>query len=90
MRYTLRFVSFVVATALGLSVAPIQGADGTLRNERATGAVDGADAWSLRRSRAAAIAAMQSRPLSELPNERRAVRVVYDGYGEARLLRTSY
>lgn len=88
MRYTLRLFSFVVAAACGLSAAPIQGADGTLRREPATATLSDAQAWSLRRSRAAMMGA--ARPLSEMPNERRAVRVVYDGYGEARLLRSSY
>ena len=54
-------------------------------------ALPGTEHWSLRSDRLSAMP-MTPRakvvPISEMPNERRSVRIVYHGYGEVDLIKT--
>ena len=81
-----RLVSLALATATGLTAAPTSAADATL-GEQASVAMTDAERWPLRPSKVSAAALISPRSktiaLSDLPNERRSVRVVYQGYGEA-------
>lgn len=52
-------------------------------------AVPGTEYWSLRSDRAVSMTPRAKVvPISQMPDERRSVRIVYQGYGEANLLRT--
>ena len=87
MKTCLRIAALSFAAAGGLTAAPTQGADATLGPEREAAPLPGAERWSLRPTRLPP--AETSRPssrviaLSDLPNERRTVRIVYEGYREA-------
>jgi len=78
MKTCLRIATLFLAAAGGLATAPTRGADATL---------NGAERWRLRPTReqttgSIPVRAERSIPLSDLPGERRQVRIVYPGYRE--------
>ncbi|WP_233382552.1 hypothetical protein [Methylobacterium sp. C25] len=88
-RITTLFLAAGFTGALGLTAAPPQAADGTLGRDREVVDLSGAERWALRPTHVSAAANLVQRsglkeaPLSALPEERRAVRVVYQGYFDA-------
>jgi hypothetical protein len=86
LRITTLFLAAGFTGALGLTAAPSKAADATLGRDRDVVDLAGSERWSLRPTRVTAAANLAPRPgakaspLSDLPNERRAVRVVYQGY----------
>lgn len=86
MKTCLRIAALCLAATSGLTAAPTQGADATLGPERESAALPGLERWSLRPTRlppAEAPRASRVIALSDLPDERRTVRIVYEGYREA-------
>ncbi|GLS46066.1 hypothetical protein [Methylobacterium brachythecii] len=88
LRITTLFLAAGFTGALGLTAAPPQAADGTLGRDREVVDLSGAERWALRPTRVSTAATFVQRPglketpLAKLPTERRAVRVVYQGYFE--------
>ncbi|WP_147076920.1 hypothetical protein [Methylobacterium haplocladii] len=90
MSATLRITTLLLAAgltgAMGITAAPPKAADGTLGRDRAVVDLSGAERWALRPTRVTAAANLTQRPgsktiaLSDLPTERRTVRVIYQGY----------
>ena len=78
--------------ALAMAVCGLA-ADGTVAadatpDEPAPVEVSGTEHWSLRSDRAVPMTPRSKIvPISEMPNERRSVRMVYYGYGEANLIK---
>ncbi|GEP08951.1 hypothetical protein [Methylobacterium gnaphalii] len=89
LRITTLFLAAGFTGALGLTAAPPKAADGTLGRDRDVVDLSGAERWALRPTRVSAAANLvpasgaRAQRLSELPAERRAVRVVYQGYFDA-------
>lgn len=70
---------------LGLTAAPPKAADGTLGRDSEVVDLSGAEHWALRPTKVGTAAPLTARPsktiaLSDLPTERRTVRIVYQGY----------
>ena len=87
MNIPLRIATLSLAAAIGLTAAPTRAADATLGRDQRAVPVSGAEGWMLRPTKVtAAVALLQpferSIPLSDLPAERRKVRIVYQGYSE--------
>ena len=82
-----RIATLALAAACGLAAAPTRGADATLERDGAAVALTGAERWPLRSTRTPPLPAPprpeRSIAMSDLPNERRTVRIVYEGYREA-------
>ena len=82
----LRVAALALGGAAGLTAAPIRAADGTLGRDGPPAAVSGADAWALRPTHppaetlVARAGGERTARLAELPQARRGVRVVYQGY----------
>ena len=94
MTAVLRIASLLLAAAGGLTAAPTRAGDATLGREAGKVELAASEAWALRPTRVTPAAAMTQRPgrtvpLSDLPGERRTVRVVYEGYREAGPLKTA-
>lgn len=85
-RITTLFLAAGFTGAMGLTAAPPKAADGTLGRDREVVDLSGAERWALRPTRVTAAATLAPRPgtksnaLSDLPTERRTVRVIYQGY----------
>lgn len=87
MNTCLRLATLTIAAACGLAAAPIKAADATLGRDGNPFVHGAAEHWSLRSTYISAeiMTPRLSRaiPLSDLPDERRTVRIVYEGYHEA-------
>ena len=83
---TLRAAALALGAAAGLTAVPTRAADGTLGRDGPPTAVSGADAWTLRPTRPSgeSVVALAEEErgarLVALPESRRRVRVVYQGY----------
>ncbi|GJE56620.1 MULTISPECIES: hypothetical protein [Methylobacterium] len=92
LRITTLFLAAGFTGALGLTAAPPKAADGTLGRDRGIVDLAGAERWALRPTRVTAAATPTQGPgsktiaLSDLPTERRTVRVIYQGYMTAEAL----
>ena len=93
-RQILATLGFALAAVSALSARATIAADAPPNAsaiEPAAVALPGAEHWSLRSNGLTAMP-MTPRakvvPISEMPNERRSVRIVYHGYGEVDLVRT--
>ncbi len=87
MNTVLRLATLTIAITSGLTAAPPKAADATLGRDQQAVTLTEAERWSLRPTYVTA-ETMALRPsreilLSDLPDERRTVRIVYEGYGEA-------
>ena len=95
MTRSLRVLGLLAAAIGGLTAAPTIAADGTLARQAPVVALSESQDWALRPTKATAAAipsgthGSQPAVLSKLPDARRSVRVVYQGYLEAGPLRTS-
>lgn len=92
MTKSLQVFSLLLAVGAGLTAAPTIAADGTLGRDEPAIPPPGSETWTLRPTKVPGATLASPRgsrtvTLSGLPNERRAVRVVYEGYGEASPLR---
>jgi hypothetical protein len=91
LRLTTLFLAAGLTGAMGLTAAPPKAADGTLGRDRELVDMAGSERWALRPTRVTA-AALTQRPgsktiaLSDLPTERRTVRIIYQGYMTAEAL----
>lgn len=87
MNTCLRLATLTIAAACGLAAAPIKAADATLGRDGNAFVHGAAEGWSLRPTHVSTeiMTPRPSRaiPLSDLPDERRTVRIVYEGYREA-------
>lgn len=84
MKTTLRLALFTTTALAALSAAPTQGADGTLPRDGTAVALAGAERWRLRPTEVTTTGATTRRPgkaaqSDEIPEARRAVRMVYPG-----------
>ncbi len=90
LRITTLFLAAGFTGAMGLTAAAPKAAGGTLGRDREVVDLSGSEHWALRPTRVTAAA--PTRPgartiaLSDLPTERRAVRVIYQGYMTAEAL----
>jgi hypothetical protein len=89
MKTSLRIALFTTTALAALSTVPTQGADGTLARDAAPAPIAGAERWRLRPTEVTITGATAKRPgkagqESEIPEARRAVRMVYPGLTAAR------
>lgn len=81
-------LAILTTTALGaLSTVPSRAADGMLVRDQAPVALSGTDRWRLKPAEPITTGAMghgPSRAASDIPEARRAVRIVYPGLSAAR------
>lgn len=84
MNASLRLAILVTTSLGGFTVAPTQGADGTLAPGRPPVPVDAADHWRLRPTVLAPGPERSPRAVLPVPEARRSVRLVYPALVDAR------
>ncbi|GJD93838.1 hypothetical protein [Methylobacterium iners] len=89
MKTSFRIALFTTTALAALGAAPTRGADGMLAREATPAPLSGAERWRLRPAEVTTTGATAKRPgkagqASEIPEARRAVRMVYPGLTAAR------